>query len=319
MGYITNAVGLRLNLNERGWSDKIVDSNSNHFFLFYVKKYLTDLVFSRKFQNRGFIFSHATIKLFTDRVEIILFLYDGRLEERISYLKTLLKRPLKKLQRPYLGRLKYLKWQYGRRMPWFLHKRLKKDEHKGLRYIKLMTSIARIRRSYFISQLRYLIFVRLRLYSLRWRLRHLQFRLESVFGLKHVYLKVLPVGGEAKLDVATMARYIVRKLYHKYRLMEIINPLIKGVSRFFTGLRIDCAGRFTRAQRASFSSLQVGRVPLNSFRYPIEYAHATIPLKYGMCSIKVWICYKTRKMQLFSVNKSRNESWRKLLLKRSKI
>ena len=91
-----------------------------------------------------------------------------------------------------------------------------------------------------------------------------------------------------------LGNYIIRKLYYKFRLGQILNPVIRGLSRrSLIGLRINSSGRFTRAQRASHDSLQFGRVPLNNFSLNIDYINRTVPLRYGVCSIKIWMCYKS--------------------------
>ena len=95
-------------------------------------------------------------------------------------------------------------------------------------------------------------------------------------------------------SVSLLGNYIIRKLYYKFRLNQILNPIIRRVSRrSLIGLRINTSGRFTRAQRASHGRVQFGQVPLNNFALNIDYINKTIPLRYGVCSIKVWTCYKT--------------------------
>jgi len=300
MGYITNAVGLRLNLNQRGWSSKLVTSSNFNIFLYQLKNYLSDLLFSSRFQNKGFIYSHAAVKLYLDRIEIVLFVYDGRLEEQISYLRTLMDRPFWKLKRPYAIRHKKLKGLYHYRTHSRIKRKLDYTFSRTIKFLDFAVSIYNFRKISSVIKFRRLIFGKLRIYFLSRKAAAITYSLKKYFNFSIACVKFSPIGTDPVLNPLVVARYIIRKLYHKYRLMEIINPLVKGISNYFTGVRIDCAGRFTRAQRASFSSLQLGRVPLNSFRYPIEYAHATIPLKYGMCSIKVWLCYNTKRMAAYS-------------------
>lgn len=86
----------------------------------------------------------------------------------------------------------------------------------------------------------------------------------------------------------------MRKLKANNRLPSIFKPIIRGFKRFFKGMRVYCAGRFTRNQRASFSVFWFGKVSLNNFAQPIDYSFLSIPLKYGVGSIKIWIARKNR-------------------------
>jgi hypothetical protein len=106
-----------------------------------------------------------------------------------------------------------------------------------------------------------------------------------------VTFKLLP---QRNPSVGLLGNFIIRKLYYRFRLSQILNPIIKGINRnSLMGMRINTSGRFTRAQRASHSSTQFGRVPLNNYSLNINYLNRTIPLKYGVCSVKIWMCYKS--------------------------
>lgn len=69
---------------------------------------------------------------------------------------------------------------------------------------------------------------------------------------------------------------------------------MRGFEPYFKGLRIQCAGRFTRNQRASFRVFWFGKVSLNNFSQSIDYSFFSIPLKYGVGSIKIWIARTDR-------------------------
>lgn len=64
-----------------------------------------------------------------------------------------------------------------------------------------------------------------------------------------------------------------------------------GYKHNLYGVYITGAGRFTRRQRASFKKNQRGRIPFSTITAPVEYADVSVPLKYGACSVKVWICH----------------------------
>jgi len=96
------------------------------------------------------------------------------------------------------------------------------------------------------------------------------------------------------LTTKAMGVYILRKLKAKNRLPSVIFPIIRGFRYYFKGMRIEAAGRFTRNQRASFRMFWFGKVSLNNFAQAIDYSYCSIPLKYGVGSIKIWIARKNR-------------------------
>lgn len=101
--------------------------------------------------------------------------------------------------------------------------------------------------------------------------------------------------GNSNLSAKVMGAFAIRKLKSNNRLNSIFYPFIRGLKPFFLGLRVYCAGRFTRAQRASFKVYWFGKVSLNKFSYPIDYYLATVPLKFGVGSMKIWLARRKRK------------------------
>lgn len=61
------------------------------------------------------------------------------------------------------------------------------------------------------------------------------------------------------------------------------------------GIFISGAGRFTKKQRASYVKVQRGRVPFSTPTAPMDYTDVSIPLKYGACSVRVWVCHLREK------------------------
>lgn len=97
------------------------------------------------------------------------------------------------------------------------------------------------------------------------------------------------------LDAKTILSYIQFKLDQGFTLNEVIYPLIRMLRRYrLIGFRVECKGRLTRRQRASFKRLQTGRVPFSSISYPVQYSSGTMITKYGKCGIKVWLCKRKR-------------------------
>jgi len=99
-----------------------------------------------------------------------------------------------------------------------------------------------------------------------------------------------------------LARYICIKLKQRFTLQQTIRPLINYLSRdilvkkILFGYRIQCTGRFTRRQRATYLVFKEGKVPLATIQTKIDYAADYVVLKDGVGSIKVWL-YQTDKFQ----------------------
>lgn len=103
-----------------------------------------------------------------------------------------------------------------------------------------------------------------------------------------------------------IARYICIKLKQGYSLGELISNVRKNLNSLMHegkeklyGFRIDCDGRFSRRQRASFESIKEGRVSLNRHQLTIDYGCDEVALKYGVCNVRVWL-NKTEKFENYS-------------------
>jgi ribosomal protein S3 len=86
-----------------------------------------------------------------------------------------------------------------------------------------------------------------------------------------------------------IANFALRKLIANNQLSTIFQPIMLNVAVCHLGLRIIARGRFTRNQRATLNVFHFGKVPLNTFSIPIDYCFASIPLKFGVGSLKIWI------------------------------
>ena len=85
--------------------------------------------------------------------------------------------------------------------------------------------------------------------------------------------------------------YITTKLYYRYILSDVINPIVRISLKYYRGFRIICRGRFTRAQMATERLYRRGALRLSSMRAPIDYAQKSVVLKYGTCNLKIWLRY----------------------------
>lgn len=56
------------------------------------------------------------------------------------------------------------------------------------------------------------------------------------------------------------------------------------------GLLLRASGRFTRSQMATTLLFRRGRVPLGTVSLPVDQVSATTSLKYGACTLTLWLC-----------------------------
>jgi hypothetical protein len=83
--------------------------------------------------------------------------------------------------------------------------------------------------------------------------------------------------------------YITTKLYYRYILSDVVNPIVRLSMRAYRGFAINCKGRFTRAQIAIQKYHRRGRLGFSSLSVPLDYAQKSVVLKYGTCNLKIWV------------------------------
>lgn len=83
--------------------------------------------------------------------------------------------------------------------------------------------------------------------------------------------------------------FITAKLYYKYILADVINPIVRLSSRYYRGFAITCSGRFTRAQIASKKYFRRGSIGFSTGKIGLDYSQRAVTLKYGTCNFKIWV------------------------------
>jgi len=106
-------------------------------------------------------------------------------------------------------------------------------------------------------------------------------------------------GGNLKFDMVPMYNFqifnintVTRYMQRGFRyvsMFRVVRPMFSKLKKRFKGVRLECSGRFTRRQRATFLRFSYGSVPLGTFSKPISYNYFSIPLKYGVGTIKIWL------------------------------
>lgn len=97
-----------------------------------------------------------------------------------------------------------------------------------------------------------------------------------------------------------LVRFVLVNLKRKFRIAEILYPMLKMILPYVSGFKIIFSGRFNRAPRAHYRIHQTGKVPLNSFWYKLDYSMGHVPLKFGDCSVRIWISKFFGTSRLFS-------------------
>jgi len=94
-------------------------------------------------------------------------------------------------------------------------------------------------------------------------------------------------------------RYVRKCLKFHHTLNQIFYPFINDLIETIgpSGFLVKCSGRFTKRQRASLVKYRIGGVARSTFNSIIDYTVLSIPLKYGVGTIKFW--YSIRINNLF--------------------
>lgn len=91
------------------------------------------------------------------------------------------------------------------------------------------------------------------------------------------------------INVNAFVFYSSVKLYYKYMLNDVIKPIIRGASIYYSGFFVLCKGRFTRAQIASKRLFHRNFVNYNRTYRPIYYAINSVALRYGASTVHIWL------------------------------
>jgi len=273
MGHLSHPVGLRLGVSRR-WPMKgisrfqsLCEELSILLFRVFTKKYTVRLL-----QKNGLLYSHALVN-FSDshgKANFKIFLYDSLID---AHLFRIYKRFRKRRWRHRLYDLKSLfKFSikpFYRYMS-FANKNLVRG-YKHLRIFLFHGFQVPVHRFLFKSLLAYL-----------------SYRIFKFNITPHVSIFFCNLAS-SNLTARSLAVFAIRKLRSKNRLNDIFKPLLRGFKSITDGFRVLCVGRYTKRQRASSMMYRAGRTPHSSFATPIDFYFTSVPLKYGVGSMKIWI------------------------------
>ena len=96
---------------------------------------------------------------------------------------------------------------------------------------------------------------------------------------------------QPETDAAVVAYMIAEGLEKRMPFRRVMKQTIEKViaAREVEGVRIAVSGRLGGAEMSRKEELKKGRIPLQTFRADIDFAHEQAYLPYGVIGIKVWI------------------------------
>jgi small subunit ribosomal protein S3 len=96
---------------------------------------------------------------------------------------------------------------------------------------------------------------------------------------------------QPETDAAVVAYMVAEGLEKRMPFRRVLKQTIEKViaAREVEGVRIAVSGRLGGAEMSRKEELKKGRIPLQTFRADIDFAHEKAYLPYGVIGIKVWI------------------------------
>ncbi|MEK7604806.1 MAG: 30S ribosomal protein S3 [Patescibacteria group bacterium] len=124
---------------------------------------------------------------------------------------------------------------------------------------------------------------------------------ELTVVVKEASSTALPVGKKIKIDIneirqpetdaAVVAYMVAEGLEKRMPFRRVLKQTVEKViaAREVEGVRIAVSGRLGGAEMSRKEEVKKGRIPLQTFRADIDFAHEQAYLPYGVIGIKVWI------------------------------
>lgn len=96
---------------------------------------------------------------------------------------------------------------------------------------------------------------------------------------------------QPELDATVVAQMVAEGLEKRLPFRRVLKQTVEKVKavREVEGVRITISGRLGGAEMSRKEQVKKGRIPLQTFRADIDFAHEEALLPYGIIGIKVWI------------------------------
>ena len=106
---------------------------------------------------------------------------------------------------------------------------------------------------------------------------------------KHIYINIREIK-RPEIDAQLVAENIARQLEKRVAFRRAMKKAVASAMRLGAqGIKIVCSGRLGGAEIARTEKNREGRIPLQTLRADIDYAHSRAETTYGTIGIKVWI------------------------------
>jgi ribosomal protein S3 len=117
--------------------------------------------------------------------------------------------------------------------------------------------------------------------------------------IKNISIRVISLC-KYSINANIIGQFFSIRLQQYYTIWEIfknIKVLFKKLMfthNVLKGYKIIFSGRFSRKQRTTYSWKNFGTLGPATVKSKLDYSNTVIPLRYSLCSIKVWICLKNK-------------------------
>ena len=109
-------------------------------------------------------------------------------------------------------------------------------------------------------------------------------------------LQVIATGMIVK-SAPLMAKYFARQIEEDFRHNQFIDFIKKALPLFIEsfpeikGIRVQFKGRLNGSDRSKTQWFKYGQIPFHTLKEKMDYSHIPAFTLYGVCGIKVWICF----------------------------
>lgn len=114
---------------------------------------------------------------------------------------------------------------------------------------------------------------------------------EMTQGCVSLLINEVPITSNAMLLAKDIARQLEERSPFAVVLKKSMQSAMESKTKKALGIKIQCSGRLNGEDIARTEWVKEGQVPLHTLDASIDYAAARAYTIYGVCGIKVWICF----------------------------
>ena len=277
MGHLVNPLSFRL-YNTKYWTSIWFTKNQEaylHIHDILVKKFIQKLVFTFFNKTSGILFSHIKLLRSSNKVHAYIFLHDSFLDIVLHHLQK-----NKRLSR-------FKRFILRRNTRKFNGKKIRNMSKIILRQIRMLL----------------LYYIRSKFIGKFWTFfkQSCSAFLNKITPVSNLF-KFYVVGlSKNNINASMIGQFFNVRLKQYYTIWEIfrsINFYFKTLihkKKIINGYKISFSGRFSRKQRTSYGWKNFGTLNTSSTKSNLDYTNIVIPLRYSLCSLKIWIALNKKK------------------------